>query len=157
MKIDIGIAEKNRKQVGKILNELLSNEYLLYTKTLGFHWNVQGKQFHDLHEFFKDLYEQLFDINDEVAERARQLGVFSFGSMSEFLKNTTLEEKPGYHPEALTMISLMLADHEDIIKEIRLDLIETEELEDAGTNNFLTEIMERHEKMAWMLRAHLSK
>jgi starvation-inducible DNA-binding protein len=157
MKVDIGIQEKNRKEVGKILNKLLANQYILYTKTLNYHWNVTGRQFHDLHAFFKQQYEELFEIIDDVAERARTLDVYAFGTLSEFLKNTTLEEKPGHHPDALTMISLLLADHEDIIKELRLDLEVVMELGDTGTNNFLTDIMEKHEKMAWMLRVCLMK
>lgn len=153
--INIGIEEKNRKQIAEILNLILSNEYVLYTKTLNFHWNVEGKQFHDLHIFFKKLYEQLLDINDDVAERVRSIGFKAFGTLSEFIKNTTLTEEPNNYPAALSMIAILLADHEKIIQQIRLSLDVILNLGDEGTNNFLTDLMEKHEKTAWMLRAHL--
>ncbi len=155
--IDIGIDKNNCKQVAEILNKILANEYVLYTKTLNFHWNIEGRQFHDLHKFFEHLYEQLLDINDDVAERVRSIGFKSFGTLSEFSKHTTLPEGPGDYPEALSMISILLADHETIIKQLRLAVDSTLNLGDAGTSNFLTDLMEKHEKIAWMLRSHLAK
>ena len=153
MEAHIGIAPKNRKEVAKILNNLLSDEYLLYTKTLKYHWNVHGIVFHDFHALFKEQYEALLDIADEIAERARALGEPAFGSMAEFLKHTRLKEEPGKIPDALGMIKQLLEDHETIIRQMREDFETCAELGDMGTNNFLTEIMERHEKIAWMLRA----
>ena len=157
MEAHIGIAPKNRKEVAKILNNLLSDEYLLYTKTLKYHWNVHGIVFHDFHALFKEQYEALLDIADEIAERARALGEPAFGSMVEFSKHTRLKEEPGKIPDALGMIKQLLADHETIIRQMREDIETCMELGDAGTNNFLTEMMERHEKIAWMLRATATK
>lgn len=153
--IDIGISDKNRKQIAEILNQILSNEYVLYTKTLKFHWNVENKQFHDLHIFFQKLYEQLLDINDDVAERIRSIGFNALGTLAEFLKNATIPEEPNNYPEAFSMIAILLADHEKIIKQIRSSLNVILELGDDGTNNFLVDLMEKHEKIAWMLRSHL--
>lgn len=153
--IKIGLNEEIRKQVAQVLNKLLSNEYVLYTKTLKFHWNVTGKHFGSLHEFFKKQYEQLFDFVDDVAERVRALGFKSFGSLEEFKKNSDLPENPGYNPEDLNMISSLLEDHEIIIQSLRENIDNLSELGDEGTANFLTDLMEKHEKMAWMLRAFL--
>lgn len=155
MKVNLGINDKNRKQVCELLNILLADEYTLYTKTLKFHWNVYGPQFHDLHVFFRHLYESLFLITDDIAERVRTMGGEAFGTFAEFAKNTHLEENPGNNPKALNMIAILLADHETVIKELRQAADITQELNDAGTNNFLIEILEKHEKMAWMLRSCL--
>jgi starvation-inducible DNA-binding protein len=157
MKTHIGLTPKTLDQVSHLLNELLADEFLLYIKTLKFHWNVQGIVFHDFHALFKELYESQLDICDEVAERARALGVVAFGTMIEFAKHTRLKEHPGKNPTALDMIKELLEDYEAIIRQIRKDIDITQELGDMGTNNFLTEIMERHEKTAWMLRATASK
>ena len=81
MKPNIGIADKDRQAVAEILNTLLSDEYVLYTKTRNFHWNVTGLQFNDLHKFFEAQYEELDDTVDEVAERARALGAWAFGTL----------------------------------------------------------------------------
>ena len=157
METNIGLSSKTRKDVAKILNALLSDEYLLYTKTLKYHWNVQGIVFHDFHALFLQQYEQLLDLADEIAERVRALGEPAYGSMTEFLKHSRLKEEPGKIPDALGMIKQLLEDHETIIRQMRKDLETCADLGDMGTNNFLTDKMEHHEKIAWMLRATATK
>jgi len=143
---NIGLSEEQREGVVTILNTLLAH----------YHWNVVGPQFNDLHKFFEAQYNELNEIVDDVAERARSLGGHALGTMMEFLKYTRLKEQSGHYPDARTMIADLLADHEALICHLRVDL-ETcvERYQDAGTNDFLTGLMEQHEKMAWMLRAFL--
>lgn len=74
MRTDIGISEKNRNATAFILNTLLADEYVLYTKTRNYHWNVTGTHFSEYHKFFESQYEALDGIIDEVAERVRSLG-----------------------------------------------------------------------------------
>jgi len=153
--INIGISKKNRQEMAKLLNHLLANEYVLYTKTWKFHWNVEGKHFGALHLFFENQFKQLADIVDEVAERARALGFPADGTLTEFLEKTSLSEHPGKNPNDLAMIKILMEDHEEIIRKIHEDSQMANELGDYGTNNFLCELLEKHEKMAWMLRAFL--
>ena len=154
MNLNIGLTEEQREGVVAILNTLLADEYLLYTKTRNYHWNVIGAQFNDLHKFFEAQYTELNDIVDEVAERARALGGNAMGTLTEFLKYTRLKEQPGHYPDERSMLTNLLADHEAVIRHLRIDL-ETcaDTYHDIGTNDFLTGLMEQHEKMAWMLRA----
>ena len=153
---NIGLSHEQREGVVAILNALLADEYLLYTKTRHYHWNVVGPQFHDLHKFFETQYTELNEIVDDVAERSRSIGGKALGTMAEFLKHTRLEEQTGHYPNARDMIANLLADHEALICQLRLDLEAcTEQYHDAGTTDFLTGLMEQHEKMAWMLRAFL--
>ena len=157
METNIGLSAKTRKEVAQILNELLSDEMIIYLKTLKFHWNIYGIVFHDFHLMFKEQYELMLDISDDVAERVRALGHDSFGTMTEYLKHTRLKEEPGKVPDALGMIKILLTDHEAVIREIRIAIDTTAELGDMGTNNFLCDHLERHEKIAWMLRATATK
>lgn len=146
---NIGLSDAQREGAVGILNSLLSDEYVLYTKTRNYHWNVFGPQFNDLHKFFESQYKELDGIVDAVAERARALGGWAFGTLAEFLENTRLKENKRDYPDATHMLSNLVADHESLIRKLRADLaIE-------GMDNFLTELMERHEKMAWMVRAYL--
>lgn len=156
MRTNTGLGDGSRKAVVDVLNDVLADEFILYTKTLNYHWNVTGPQFHDLHEFFGNQYEGLADVLDEVAERARVLGGPALGSASEFVKRARLKEDPGEVPAARGMIENLLEDHEAVIRTLRKDL-ETiaEDLGDMGTSDFLTGLMEQHEKMAWMLPAFL--
>ncbi len=156
MKTNIDLSDSDREGVAKLLNTLLADEYLLYTKTRKYHWNVTGPQFNELHRFFAEHYESLSDFADEVAERVRTLGGWPFGTLSEFLKHARLRERPGESLVASEMISDLVADHEAIIRTLRVDLESVaEKYHDIGTNNFLTDLLEKHEKMAWMLRAFL--
>ena len=152
----IGLSEEAVKGVCHILNENLSDEFVLSTKTRNFHWNVTGPDFAAMHKFFEHQYEALEAILDEVAERVRAVGGFSFGTLEEFSSRTHLKENPGRRPDALGMISELAADHEAIIRHLRDDISTcSKKYKDEGTANFLTDLMEQHEKMAWMLRAHL--
>jgi starvation-inducible DNA-binding protein len=155
MKPSIGIADGSRSAVVTILNALLADEYLLYTKTRNYHWNVIGPQFNDLHKFFEQQYEALNEVVDDVAERARTLGGRAFGTLTEFVEHARLKEHPGQPPAAREMLADLLADHETVVRQLRDDLETAAKQGDAGTNDFLTGLMEKHEKMAWMLRAFL--
>jgi len=154
MKANIGIGEKQRDNLGRILNALLADEFVLYIKTRRFHWNVVGSDFGELHKFFESQYEALDEIVDQVAERARALDAISAGSLQEFLKLTRLKEQAGKNPNASGMLAALLADHESVIRSLRKDLETADRLGDVGTNDFLTGLMEQHEKMAWMLRSY---
>jgi starvation-inducible DNA-binding protein len=153
---NIGISDDNRQAAAEILGRLLADEYVLYTKARNFHWNVVGPQFAQLHAFFEQQYEKLEAVIDEVAERVRSLGLPAPGTLAEFTKATRLTEQPGEHPAADVMIERLLADHEAIVREVRRDICTcAERLGDVGTSDFLTGVLEGHENMAWMLRAHL--
>jgi starvation-inducible DNA-binding protein len=156
--MNIGIEDGARTAVARLLNALLADEYVLYTKTRSYHWNVVGPQFHDLHAFFQTQYEALDDVVDDVAERARTLGGRALGTLAELKAEARLAEQPGERPPAGRMLATLLADHEAVIRTLRQDLVACQDRHgDAGTSDFLTGLMERHEKMAWMLRAFLEE
>jgi starvation-inducible DNA-binding protein len=156
MKPTIDLSGEQRAGIVEILNALLSDEYFLYTKTRNYHWNVTGPQFHDLHKFFEEQYTELDEIVDDVAERARSFDGWAFGTLAEFSQHTRLTEHPGQYPKAREMIGNLVTDHEALIRRLRIES-ETcaESYHDTGTNDFLIGLMEKHEKMVWMLRAFL--
>jgi starvation-inducible DNA-binding protein len=153
----IGINEANRKKVAADLNHLLADEMLLYTKTRKFHWNVIGPQFHDLHLFLEGQYDELALIVDEVAERVRKIGFFATGSMKQFLADSSLKENVTTGGIKIGMLQELIDDHDKIIRRLR-ELIDKfdKDYEDAGSSDFVTGLIEKHEKMAWMLRSTLA-
>ena len=157
MKPNIEIAEKHLEGIALLLNTLLADEYVLYTKTRNAHWNIQGPNFIELHKFFESQYDAL-DINiDDVAERVRALGHFALGTLKDFTAMTRLSEHNHDFADPKHIIQTLLADHESVVRSLRKDISAmTEEYRDLGTADFMTGLMEQHEKMAWMLRAHLS-
>ncbi len=152
--LNTGISEVNSTKVAKALNQVLSDEFVLYTKTLNFHWNIEGRDFHALHLFLDDQYHQLQIIIDAVAERIRKIGHFTKGSMKEFLADASLKEQSGAASVSESMIAQLAADHETLIRNIRTLIDDFDEkYDDAGSSDFITGIMKEHEKMAWMLRS----
>jgi len=152
--LNTGISEENSRKVAEALNEVLADEFVLYTKTLNFHWNIEGRDFHALHLFLDEQYNQLQTIIDSVAERIRKVGHFATGSLKEFLANTSLKEHSGAASVSETMLAELVSDHDAIIRKTRKLIDEFEEkYDDAGSSDFITGIMKQHEKMAWMLRA----
>ncbi len=156
--INIELSKQARHGVIEILNRILCDENILYIKTKNYHWNVIGPDFSERHAFFRGQYETLDEIIDEVAERVRDLNGKSLGTLSEYLQYGRLKESPGDYPDDRTMISNLLTDHEQIIRNLRKDADRCEdEYHDMGTNDFVLEAMQKHEKMAWMLRTHMDK
>jgi starvation-inducible DNA-binding protein len=154
MKMNIALSDEQREGVGEILNTLLADEYVLYTKTRNYHWNVVGPQFTELHKFFEGQYNELNLVVDDVAERVRALGSNAAGTITEFSRHARLQEHPGYYPSAREMVADLLNDHETVIRNVRCDAERcVDQYHDAGTNDFLIGLMEQHEKQAWMLRA----
>ena len=155
--IDTEIAEVHMKEVALLLNTLLADEYVLTTKTRNAHWNIQGQNFTALHTFFESQYNTLDIIIDNVAERVRALGHFALGSLKDFIAITRLSEHNHDNADCSHVIQTLLQDHATLIQLLRKDISEiAKEDEDLGTVDFLTGLLEQHEKMAWMLRAHLT-
>ncbi|HEY4323406.1 MAG TPA: DNA starvation/stationary phase protection protein [Mucilaginibacter sp.] len=153
----IGIKEESRKAVSDELVKLLADEFVLYTKTRNAHWNVEGKDFHSMHLFFESQYEQLDDIMDSVAERIRTIGHYAPATLKSFLDLTHLTEKVASKNDSMTFIKELLEDHESIIEFIRGNIDPfASKYKDYGTSDFITGLMETHEKLAWMLRSHLA-
>jgi starvation-inducible DNA-binding protein len=153
--IDTGISRENLKKIANILNDDLADEYVLLTKTRNYHWNVEDPRFNDLHKFFEEQYELISASVDELAERVRAVGGKTRATLKEFINSSEIKEDVGSFPDADTMLGNLLSDHETIIKTLRKNIKECQDLEDEGTANFLTDKMEEHEKMAWMLRSFI--
>jgi starvation-inducible DNA-binding protein len=155
MKANIGITEKNLEAVAASLNILLADEHVLYIKTRNYHWNVEGSNFMEMHQFYEDQYEQLAVKIDEIAERIRYIGHYAQGSLKRFMESTKLFEQD-HTTVQREQIKNLLSDHETIIRWLHNEIeVFNDTYNDPGTADFITGIMELHEKMAWMLRSYL--
>lgn len=156
MEPKIGITAENLAQVSHEMNIILADEFLLYTKTRNAHWNVEGIDFHTKHLFFEAQYQALDEIVDSVAERIRSLGHYALGTLKSFSSLTHFSEVLHEKNDGTGFIKELLVDHESLIIHLREKInYFANDLKDLGTSDYLTGLMETHEKMAWMLRAHL--
>lgn len=154
--IQIGISDKNRKQITDGLSALLADSYMLYIKTHNFHWNVEGPMFNTLHVMFMDQYTELWNALDTLAERIRALGEYAPGSYKQFAALTSIEESDKV-PKADKMIQELIKGHETVIQTARKLLPVCSEANDEVTAGVLTDRLDIHEKTSWMLRSLLAK
>ena len=153
-KIDIGLSDKDRKAIAKGLARLLADSYTLYIKTHGFHWNVTGVMFTDVHELTETQYTELATAVDDIAERIRTLGVHAPGSGAQFAKLSSVPEEQGV-PSAEDMLRQLVEGQEAVVKTARSILPVAEKADDQSTADLLATRMAVHEKNAWMLRSLL--
>lgn len=132
-----------------LLNQVLADEFVLYTKTLNAHWNCTGANFFSVHKLLDEQYNELQSVIDEVAERVRANTGVAIGSLKQFIELSRI-------PDATGVVSTkdLLADHELLIKNLREDITAAgEDFGDAATEDLLTSLLNRHLSMAWMLRS----
>jgi len=132
---------------------VLANTFAMYFKAHGHHWNVEGKDFSQLHDFFSNLYQELFAAADVIAEQIRALDDYAPYNMTELASTTTVKESNIYGVD----VSGMLADLIDANGSVIEALNTAHKLADADDNrglvNLIEERLDIHAKHAWMLRA----
>lgn len=152
MSIDIGLTDAARTSSAQALKVLLSETYALYTKTHGYHWNVTGPRFNELHTMFMAQYNELWLALDLIAERIRAVGHFAPGSSGEMLEHATIKPDNSV-PEAADMVKHLAAGHEAVSKAAKAGIKVAEKNNDPVTVDLFTQRAQLAEKTAWMLRA----
>lgn len=153
--VNTGISAEDRERIAEGLSRVLADTYTLYLKTHNYHWNVEGPNFHALHELFEEQYEDLAEAVDEVAERIRALGHYAPGSFSEFGKLSAVREETG-RPDWQQMVRQLAEDQETVVGTCRQVAEIADDADDDVTEHMMADRMQVLEKNAWMLRAHLS-
>ena len=151
-----GIAAADSRKLAEGLSRALSDTYVLYVKTQGFHWNVVGPLFHGLHKLTEEQYTALAEATDELAERIRALGHPAPAGLAVFMKMTRLEEMDG-QLSAEQMATALVADHETVSRSFRELVGAAEKAGDVVTADLLTRRIEAHEEAAWMLRSIVAR
>lgn len=151
----IGLDKKKSKELAHQLGVLLANYSVFYQNARGYHWNIKGEKFFELHLKFEELYNDLFLKIDEVAERILTLGYTPEHNYSEYKKLAQVKE------------SVQVTDGKKSIKEI-LDTFSTiiilqrdilklsAEIDDEGTNALMSDYIRAQEKLVWMYSAYLN-
>jgi starvation-inducible DNA-binding protein len=154
--INIGLSEKDRRNIADGLSRMLADTYTLYLKTHNFHWNVTGPMFQTLHLMFMTQYNESWLAVDLVAERIRALGYPAPGTYNEFAALTSIKDSSGV-TKANEMIRKLVEGQETVVRTAREVLPIAEQAGDQPTVDLLSARMEVHEKNAWMLRSLLEE
>lgn len=153
---NIGLEVKGTQQLATQLNELLANYQLFYQNARGFHWNIRGDKFFELHAKFEEIYTDALLKIDEIAERILTLGYTPLHSFSDYVKHADIKEITGVSEGALAVESILSGFKILLTKEREL-LKLSEDAEDEGTNALMSDYIREQEKAVWMYSSFLGK
>ena len=134
------------------LKVILGTNFALYLKSHNYHWNIEGNNFPQYHDFLNTFYNEVFLQNDPIAEHIRYLDAYAPGSFTRFLELSVVDEATTV-PDALTMMITLKNDNERYIVQLRAGIIVADEAGEPAVSNFLQELLGAHQKKAWMLRS----
>ena len=150
----IGIESEKAQQLAEKLNLLLADLSVFYMNTRGYHWNIKGDKFFELHVKFEELYNDLVLKIDEVAERILTLGKTPIHAYSEYFKISEIKEKQHVSDGKQAVEEILNSFKVVIIKEREiLDL--ASEAGDEGSNALMSDYIRAQEKLVWMYSAYL--
>ena len=151
----IGLDTEKSKAVAVKLNELLANYQIFYMNTRGYHWNIKGNKFFELHLKFEELYDDSFLKIDEIAERILTLGYTPLHTFSDYSDLATVKEAKNVS-DGKTAIEQVLATYK-VILPLERELLELSgDASDEGTNALMSDYIREQEKLVWMYSAYLS-
>lgn len=152
----IGIDSTKAKALAERLNELLANYSIFYQNIRGYHWNIKGEKFFELHLKFEELYNDLFLKIDEVAERILTLGYTPHHRYSDYKKVSQIAESSEVSNGEKAVADLLQSFKSIItIQRELLDL--SADAGDEGTNALMSDYIRAQEKLVWMYSAFLNK
>jgi starvation-inducible DNA-binding protein len=140
------------EQLIQQLKVILGTNFALYLKSHGFHWNIEGANLPQYHEFLNGFYTEVFNQNDPIAEHIRQLDSYAPGSLERMLELADLEESQNI-PMALAMMTELKRDNDRFIIHLRAGIVAAEQADEPAIGNFLQDLLGAHQKKAWMLRS----
>lgn len=150
----IGLKVESLKGLSDKLNELLCNYHLFYMNTRGFHWNIKGDNFFELHVKFEELYNDQQGKIDEVAERIRTLGFTPIHAFSDYIERAEIKEVKNI-ADGKSAIASILESLKILISIEREALEISAEADDEGTNALMSDYIRAQEKQVWMFNAYL--
>lgn len=152
----IGLDSLKAKHLAEKLNELLSNYSIFYQNTRGYHWNIKGEKFFELHLKFEELYNDLFLKIDEVAERILTLGFTPNHNFGDYRKTSQIAESIQIS-DGILAVGDILASFQIIIILERELLTLSADAGDEGTNALMSDYIRLQEKLVWMYSSFLNK
>ena len=136
------------------LKKVHADAFTFYLKAHFYHWNVEGPNFPQYHDFLQNLYQEVFASVDTLAELIRTLDSYAPGTLTRFKELTTIEETDDV-PDARTMMTRLLQEN-NILRASLLTAYKTADTTgEVGISNFLQDRIQAHEKHSWMLRSIL--
>jgi len=152
----IGIDKNRAAELAEKLNELLANYSVFYQNTRGYHWNIKGDNFFELHVKFEELYNDLIVKIDDVAERILTLGYTPEHQYSEYVKISEISESAKESDGKKAVNNIL--DAFKVTLKLQRELLElSDEADDEGTNALMSDYISEQEKLVWMYSSYAGK
>ena len=156
MKQNIDVPSQSKKEVTKLINSLLADEYQLYVTTRKAQRDINESNFDGSNKFFEIQFEILEKIIQNTGERVDTVGRFFPDSLNDFLKVGRLDRLNQGTNDRRSIIINLIEHHNLLINLLHNDIMKTIEVHnDPETTSFLSKLLEQHEKIVWMLGSHL--
>ena len=136
----------------EMMRKVLADTFAMYLKAHNYHWNVEGVNFPQYHEFFGNLYGELHGAVDPIAEEIRALNAYAPGSFTRFLELTEIEDEMTI-PSGVEMAARLTIDNEKVLSTLNLAFKLADELDQQGLADFVAGRIDAHKKHGWMLRS----
>jgi starvation-inducible DNA-binding protein len=140
------------EQLIQQMKTILGTTFGLYFKAHSYHWNVEGPDFAQYHDFLGNFYESVYGNVDSIAEHIRALNSYAPVALSRMLELSDIEEKDSV-PTALAMIADLKNDNERYMMHLRAGIAAADQANEPAVGNFLQDILDQHQKQGWMLRS----
>jgi len=151
----IGINKEKATQLIADLNDLLANYQVFYQNLRGFHWNIQGKEFFELHLKFEEYYNDAVIKVDEIAERILTLEGRPLHDFQDYLAIASIQSAKNV-TDGSQAVNIILDNFKTLIQKERKILNLSDEADDEGTNSLMSDYISQTEKTIWMLRSYLA-
>ncbi|SFL84261.1 Dps family protein [Marinobacter zhejiangensis] len=152
----IGLDTAKTQSLADALNGLLANYQIFYMNVRGYHWNIKGERFFELHVKFEELYNDLLMKVDEVAERVLTLGHRPVHAYSAYLERSEVSESKDVS-DGRTAVSEIVESFAKLIKKQRELLAMAGDADDEGTVALMSDYISQQEKLVWMYRSYLGE
>jgi len=136
----------------EMMRKVLADTFAMYLKAHNYHWNVEGPNFPQYHEFFGNLYEELHGAVDPIAEEIRSLDAYAPGSFSRFMELTDIQDELNV-PMGREMAVKLLADNAIVLSTLNMAFKLADQFDKQGLADFVAGRIDVHNKHAWMLRS----
>ena len=136
----------------EMMKKVLADTFAMYLKSHNYHWNVEGSNFPQYHDFFGNLYQELHGAVDPIAEQIRALDSYAPGSFTRFMELTEIEDELNV-PLGTDMARKLLSDNQTVMSTLNVTLKLAEQFDQQGLMDFLAGRIDIHSKHAWMLRS----
>ena len=156
LEIPTDLSPNGVAEIARALRQLLADVFTLYVKTKNFHWHMSGRHFRDYHLLLDEHSDQIFDMTDDIAERARKIGGTTLHSISDIARHQRLKDNNEEFVTPNAMLAELSADNQQLTRSLRATHEICEKHNDVATASLIENWIDQTERRTWFLSETIS-